>query len=234
MNSFQIIPAIDLKDGALLRGNPDLDPVQQAKVFVQQGAEHLHVVDLNGAIHGEPTNFLLIQDIIRTSGAKAQVSAGIDTPEKAENFHGLNVWQMILASNTIHTLSFVEDVVDRWGPENITLALDWKDGNLVSRSHEKLKPLPFRRVEKKLAELEIKRYIVTDVSRDGSLSGANWETAQTIKDSLQAPQVLVSGGVQSEEEVLKIKEAGLDGVVIGTALYEGRIDLSSLFRRIQG
>lgn len=237
MNSnFQILPAIDIKDGQcvrLLKGDFDKqtaynnDPVAQAKYFDTQGAKYLHVVDLDGALEGNPRNFDLIKKIVKQTNCNVEVSGGIRTFEDIERYLAINPWQIILGSVAVFNLNFVSDVIKKYSSEKFSIALDSKDGFAASRGWVEKSDITIADLAKQLNEIGIKRVIFTDVGRDGTLTGVNLEKTLEMK-TIFSGQVIASGGVSTVEDVSQLKEAGVDGTIIGKALYENKIDLKEL------
>lgn len=234
MQQFQLLPAIDIKDGRcvrLVRGEFDKkkeythDPVAQAKLFESQGAQYLHVVDLDGALEGNPKNYDLIKNIVESTRCNVEVSGGIRTFEHIEMYWKINPWQIILGSMAIFDLDFIKEVIRMYAADTFSISLDSKEGYAASRGWVDTSEVTIEDLAENLDAIGVKRYIFTDISRDGMLTGANLEATKQLKE-LVSGQVVASGGVKSLEEIIAIQQAGLDGVVVGKAIYEGAIDLT--------
>lgn len=234
--TFQVLPAIDIKNGKcirLLQGAFDTetkynnDPVSQAQLFEEQGAQYLHVVDLDGALEGNPRNFDLIRQIITSVSCKVEVSGGIRTKKDVERYREINPWQIILGSIAVFKPEFIQEVIETYGTDNISISLDSKDGFAASRGWVETSDTSITDLAQQLDKMGVQRYIFTDISRDGMMNGANIEETVRLKEMVSG-QVIASGGVNSFEQVQTIQNQGLDGVVIGKALYEKKITLKEI------
>lgn len=234
--NFQILPAIDIKDRKcvrLLQGSFDQqtdynnDPISQAKIFETQGATYIHLVDLDGALKGNPKNFDIIEKIIKTVSCKIEVSGGIRTEEDIKRYLTINPWQIIFGSIAVFKPDFISEIIKKYGQEKFSIALDSKDGYAASRGWIEKSKIKITDLVKKLDTFGVKRYIFTDINRDGMMTGANIEETVKIKQSVNA-QVIASGGVNSIQQVKEIKEKNIDGVIIGKAIYENKINLKDL------
>jgi phosphoribosylformimino-5-aminoimidazole carboxamide ribotide isomerase len=224
---FQILPAIDIKNGRVVRSHGITDPVQLAKQFEEQGAQHLHVVDLNGALDGTATNLPIIQQILELSSCKIEISAGIETIKSLEKILDLNPWQVILSSKLLFDIPRLTKLIRGKPVEKITLSIDHNNGMLASRGWKETSDIPLGTIIPDLTKSGIKRYIVTDVTKDASLQGADIYEALHLKKTINA-RVIVSGGIKSDVEVQSIQSNGLDGVILGTALLQNKITMAQL------
>lgn len=232
-NKFQILPAIDIKDGKcvrLLQGKFDNateyphDPVSQAQLFEDQGAQYLHVVDLDGALEGNPINTNIIANIVEAVSCKVEVSGGIRSKEDVQLYKQMNPWQIILGSMAVFDQEFVQIIVSEYGSEGISVALDSKNGYAASRGWVDTSKHKIENLAQKLKEIGITRFICTDVRKDGMMQGVNIVLPKKIKE-ITGANVVASGGVRNVEDVRGVKQAGLDGVVIGKAIYDNTITL---------
>jgi phosphoribosylformimino-5-aminoimidazole carboxamide ribotide isomerase len=224
---MQIIPAIDIKDGICLRATGvDTDPLSQASDFVEHGAEYLHIVDINGAVENNPKNFSHIRHIIDLPEVKIEVSAGINTPEAIQKYFALKPrpWQIILSSRAIFNLPFIETSLNRFGKEHLTVALDYNEDVVAARGWKETSSLKLDDVLEKLNSLKVKRLIATDVTRDGSLAGIDLKKITSLRKKYSG-ELIMSGGILSLDEIFALEEASIDGVIIGKAFYEKKIDL---------
>jgi phosphoribosylformimino-5-aminoimidazole carboxamide ribotide isomerase len=224
---MQIIPAIDIKDGVCLRATGvDTDPVSQASDFLEHGAEYLHIVDINGAIDNNPKNFSHIRHIIDLQEVKVEVSAGINTSEAVQKYFTLKPrpWQIILSSRAIFNLPFIEVSINRFGKENLTVALDYNEDYAAARGWKETSTVNLETVIEKLNSMNVKRIVATDITRDGSLSGIDLKKISWLREKIKC-ELIISGGVSSLDEIFALEEAKIDGVIIGKAFYEKKIDL---------
>lgn len=230
-----IIPAIDLLDGKCVRlyqGEYEkasvysLDPVEQAQIFEQMGVKRLHIVDLNGAKEGKPINSAVIEKISKKTNLFIQVGGGIRTIETAERYLEKGVSKVILGSilakNPDLTLEFIQKIGDRF----LIGGIDFKDNYFLTDgwlSKSELTPL---NLAKKMLDFGLKEFIFTDISKDGTLSGPNIAFYQTAVETLKGALVIASGGVGSNEDIMRLNQIkDLFGVIVGKAFYEKKIDL---------
>ncbi|SHK28944.1 1-(5-phosphoribosyl)-5-[(5-phosphoribosylamino)methylideneamino]imidazole-4-carboxamide isomerase [Desulforamulus aeronauticus] len=230
-----LFPAIDLKEGQcvrLIEGRMDLatvysqDPGSTAKTWQEQGAEFIHVVDLDGAFAGQPRNRDSIAQIVQAVNVPVQVGGGIRDLATIEDLLSLGVQRVILGSAAILEPQFVAEAVEKYG-ERILVGIDAKDGLVAIQGWGET-------VEKTALELalEVKKWgigtiVFTDIRRDGKLSGPNLAaTGELAKAS--GLRVIASGGVSSLADIRALKELTADGVVgaiMGKALYSGAVQL---------
>ena len=230
-----ILPAIDLLDGKVVRltqGKRDQvtvysdDPVAVAQRWKAQGAEWLHVVDLNGAFEGTYTNLAWARRIIETSGLNVELSGGIRSRETLAECLGLGAKRVVLGTKACEDPQFVREAADRYG-HKIAVAIDAKAGQVVARGWTAPTALSAEQLARSMAYLGVECLVCTDVSRDGTLQGPNTELLRRVL-GVGSVQVIASGGVATVEDVLRLAELapqGLTGAIIGKALYEGAIDL---------
>lgn len=224
---MQIIPAIDIKDGVCLRATGvDTDPLSQASDFLEHGAEYLHIVDINGAVENNPKNFTHLRHIIDLPDVKVEVSAGINTPEAIQKYFALKPrpWQIILSSRATFDLPFIQTSLNRFGKDHITIALDYNEDVVAARGWKDTSKVKIYDVIEKLTAMNVKRIIATDITRDGNLTGIDLKKIKTLREKITG-ELVISGGISSLDEILELEEAGIDGVIIGKALYEKKIVL---------
>ncbi|MBD3245266.1 MAG: hypothetical protein GF335_04730 [Candidatus Moranbacteria bacterium] len=233
---FPIIPSMDIKNGRLsrisakfLNNNPNkhLNPFFWIEKFNKLGINYLHLVDLDAALNKKTKNFPLVKQIIKSSQLKIEISAGIKTRQDIEKYLELNPWQIILSSASVFNEKFIKNTLKQFKSNQITLSVDYNQGFAASRGNIKKSKIKISTLAEKLSQLDIKRYIFTDVSKDGKLSGANLKAAQKFKETVRS-KVLISGGVKSNKEIQTIKNSSLDGCIIGKAIYENKIDLQKI------
>ena len=231
-----IFPAIDLRDGKcvrLLRGDfaketvYSSNPEDVALRWVREGAEYLHVVDLDGALTGKPQNTEVIKKILSSVQIPIEVGGGIRTLETIENTLELGVKRVILGSVAVQNRSLVKEACQRYR-DRVVVGIDAKDGITVIDGWGVSGGIPAVELAKELASFGLKTIIYTDISRDGTLSGVNIEA--TSKLAIESGvDIIASGGVKSLEDIHALKKREVDGIVgviAGKSIYEGTLSLS--------
>lgn len=229
-----IYPAIDLKDGAcvrLLRGEMDqatvfnTDAGAQARLFEQQGFAWLHVVDLNGAFAGQPVNAAAVDRIMASVDMPVQLGGGIRTMETVDYWLGKGIRRVILGTVALRDPQFVRRACERH-PGRVAVGIDARGGYVAVEGWAETSTVTVEELALKFEDCGVAAIIHTDVDRDGLLGGVNVEATVALAEAISTP-VIASGGVGSlaDLDALKAREAsGLDGVIVGRALYDGRVD----------
>lgn len=228
-----IIPAIDLKDGRCVRlRQGDLtaetiyseDAVAVAEQWRCAGAGLIHVVDLNGAVRGEPMNLSSIEAVLKRVPVKIQVGGGIRTIETVRRYLGAGVSRVVLGTAALTDRAFLEQACKEF-PRRILLGLDARDGNVAIKGWTALSETRAIDLLKELSELAIGAVIYTDIARDGMLNGPNLAALKEVAEHSAFP-VIASGGISRVEDVRAVRALGpqIQGVVIGKALYDGQLD----------
>ena len=232
---MEIFPAIDLKDGKAVRLTKGLmqsakvysdEPWELAKRFEEMGARWLHIVDLNGAFAGEPKNIEQIEKIRKNTSLKIQLGGGIRDENTIKKYLDLGINRVILGSIAARDPQKVIDLADKYP---IAVGIDAKDGYVAVDGWGKSESIRAVELAKVYEKSKIECIIATDISRDGTLSGLNVDFILQIQEASKKP-VIASGGVASEEDIKKVKENGIYGVIIGKAFYEGKIDLEKILK----
>lgn len=232
-----IIPAIDIKNGKCVRltqGKFDEvkiysdDPVKIAQKFEQTGAQMIHVVDLDGAKTGKPLNLKTIKRIAVSISIPIEVGGGIRTENSAEILLNAGVSRVIVGTIALENKKLLEELLNKFG-QKIVVALDTKNGNLVTKGWQNSAMQNYIEVALELEKTGVKRFIYTDVLNDGMLSQPNFSEIKKLLNKISVPAV-VGGGVTTIEDVIKIKKLGAEGVIIGKAIYEGKISLAECLK----
>ena len=231
-NKFILYPAIDIKDGKCVRllfGDMDketvynIDPLDQAMWFVDQGAEWLHIVDLDGAVKGKQVNKISILKILKTlqNKVKIQIGGGIRSKENIDFWLGNLADRVILGTLALENPSFVNNLSQEYF-KKVLIGADVRNGMIASHGWEKQSDISAIDLLRKFNQSLVGSVIYTDISKDGSMKGVSLD--QTISFAKQNPHpVIASGGVSSLNDILKLYEnlsKGIEGVVIGRALYD--------------
>ena len=235
-----IYPAIDLYEGKtvrLKRGDYSQmtvyndDPLSAALSFKNAGAEALHIVDLEGACTGKPADSDVIKRIVTESGMFTQVGGGIRTPETIEMYLNAGVKRIILGTAAVSVPGFLQDAVSRYG-EAVAVSVDIKDGFVAIKGWTESSDKDAIEFCGTVDELGVKTLICTDISKDGMMSGTNIELYDTLRSRLSIG-LIASGGVTSLDEVKILFDMGMDGAIIGKALYTGDVDLSEAVKLVK-
>jgi phosphoribosylformimino-5-aminoimidazole carboxamide ribotide isomerase len=233
-----IIPAIDLKHGKVVRltqGDPSRttvyadDPIALAKAWEAGGAPRLHVVDLDGAFAGEPRQLALIGEIARAVKVPIQAGGGLRSLEAVEAAFQAGVAIVVLGTGAIVDRTFLEEVIARH-PRRVILALDAKGGRLAIKGwQETLNHSAWETVEQ-VAFMELAAILYTDVLRDGTMEGPNFDGLLEMATRSRHP-ILASGGISSLEDIRRLGEIkGVAGAILGKALYSGAVKFGAALK----
>jgi phosphoribosylformimino-5-aminoimidazole carboxamide ribotide isomerase len=233
---FTIYPAIDLRNGSVVRlqqGDPQRqttfgsDPAEIARKWVEAGAEWLHVVNLDGAFdEAGSTNWQALPGIA-AAGANVQFGGGLRSLEDAARALQAGVSRIVLGTVAVEEANLVAELVRRYGSDRVAVGIDARDGQVRTRGWQSNASISSLSLAMQMRDLGIQRIIYTDIARDGLLQGVNSEaTGQLAQES--GLNVIASGGAGSLDDVraaAALAHSGVDGLIIGRALYDGRINL---------
>ncbi|CAM4010465.1 1-(5-phosphoribosyl)-5-[(5-phosphoribosylamino)methylideneamino]imidazole-4-carboxamide isomerase [Bacillus luti] len=234
---MEIFPAIDLKEGRCVRLYQgefsketvmNEDPVAQAIIFEKLGARRLHIVDLDGAIAGESLNFSVIEKICRAIRIPVQVGGGIRSLAAVEKLLLVGVDKVILGTAALYDKSFLEEAV-RLYEEKIIVGIDAKNGFVATRGWLDVSEISYIDLAKQMEKLGVKTIVFTDISKDGTLAGPNFEQLKSLQNSVDI-RLIASGGVATIQDVKKLNAMNIYGVIIGKAFYEKTIDLEEVLQ----
>lgn len=235
MSSFEIYPAIDLKEGQgvrLLHGDFNKmtvyapDPAKQAQHFVNDGARWVHVVDLDGALAGEGVNDEAVAGILAT-GAKIQLGGGIRTMAHIERWLSAGVARVILGTVALRDPALVKQAAKAY-PGQIAVGADAKGGMIAAEGWLDVSDVKATDLVKRFEDCGVAAVIFTDIGRDGALTGVNAEATASIAEAVSIP-VIASGGVAGLSDIsacLTYRDSGIAGVITGRAIYDGRLALA--------
>lgn len=230
-----IYPAIDLLGGKCVRltqGDYDQStvygdqPAQMASQWEQLGATWLHLVDLDGAKAGQPVNLPAIQQILDTVTIPVQLGGGIRTMEHIKQLLDRGVARVILGTSAVENKQLVLDAVAAYG-DKIAVGIDAKDGYVAISGWEQVSGFESVTFAKMMRDCGVKTIIYTDIATDGMLTGPNL-TAMTEMAAAVDVNVIASGGIGCPQDVADLKPTGVEGVIIGRALYTGRVQLADV------
>jgi len=232
-----IIPAIDIKNGKCVRlkqGQMDQetiysdDPVVMADKWVKAGARRLHIVDLDGAVKGTPSNADVIHEIVKAfPDIPLQVGGGIREEDVIQTYLDIGVSYVIIGTRAVTTPHFVSDVCLEF-PGHIIVGLDAKNGKLATEGWSKLSHHDANDMAHRFEEDGVAAIIFTDIGRDGMMNSVNVEATVDICQNITIP-VIASGGITNLDDIRALCEAGEEGIfgaITGRAIYEGTLDLA--------
>ena len=235
-----IFPAIDIRGGKcvrLLKGDFNQEtvcsdsPADMARKWQAQGAEYLHLVDLDGALAGSSQNLNAIEEILQAVDIPTELGGGIRSMEQIDQLLAMGITRVILGSVAVKNPDLVREACAKYG-ERIVVGIDAKDGIVAVEGWGKSGNIGVIELAQKMKEAGVKTIIYTDISRDGTLSGVNVEA--TVKLAQESGvKIVASGGVKSLEDIkaLKKQEAvGIEGVIAGKSIYMGTLDLAAAIK----
>ena len=197
------------------------DPLSMANHWDEEGAQTIHVVDLDGAFQGSPINAEIVKNIIYSSSVDIQVGGGIRTLETIETYVKAGAYRIILGTVAQQEPEFVEEACKRF-PDKIIVGIDARDGLVAVKGWVEVSEQKATDLAQKLKGYGIAGFIFTDISRDGMLQGPNLESIKEFAESAQLP-VIASGGVSRLEDIknlARLESYGVEGVIVGKALYD--------------
>ena len=236
---MKIFPAIDLKNGKCVRlykgefSTSQIvaqDPLKTAQNFANKGAEYLHMVDLDGALCGDMKNLENVNKIIKDLNIPIQLGGGVRSLETIEMLLNKGLTRVILGTAAINNPSLVKEAVKKYG-DKIAIGIDARDGFVAVEGWQKSSKIEYIDFAKQMESIGIKTIIFTDISRDGTLTGPNFEATGKLNDVVTC-DIIASGGMKCIEDIKKLKKMNLYGAIIGKALYSGDISLEEAI--IQG
>ena len=232
-----VYPAIDISNGEivrLLRGDFNKkkiyknDIIQQVKEFENNGAQHIHVVDLDGALAGKNKNEYSINKIIQNTGCKVQLGGGIRSLKDIEKWLEIGVNRVIIGTAAIMNESLVKEAVKAF-PKKISVGLDlYKEYAAIKGWTKVIKEKKADYYFKKFSDLEVESIIYTDIDNDGVLEGPNFDSILKYKEMIDVP-LIASGGVSSLEDIKKLYSFKVHGVIVGKAIYDNKVKLNEIF-----
>ncbi len=230
---MRIYPAIDIKDGKcvrLLKGQFNEvtvygdNPPEMAQKWEMQGGEFIHVVDLDGAKNGHGVNAEIITKICESVGVPVQTGGGIRTMADIEKKLACGVSRVIIGTSAVRNAEFVKEAVQKYG-DKIVIGIDAKDGMVAVEGWEEVSEFGAVEFAKRMEQLGVKTIIYTDIATDGTLQGPNVEAMREMVNSVSM-DVIASGGIGNIEHIKSLIPTGVEGVIVGKALYTDNVDLN--------
>ncbi|MCT2536365.1 1-(5-phosphoribosyl)-5-[(5-phosphoribosylamino)methylideneamino]imidazole-4-carboxamide isomerase [Aquibacillus koreensis] len=227
---MKVLPAIDLIDGKCVRlyqgdfnqtTQVGSDPETQLATFIADGAEIVHIVDLDGARNGEARQYDLIKKLCERSTVPIQVGGGIRTLETIKNLVDAGASRLVLGTAALEDEAFLKAALEEYA-EYIVVGIDAKDGKVATRGWETLSEINYIDFAKKMEALGVKTIVFTDISRDGTMSGPNVQALQDLMKAVSC-KIVASGGVSKNEDLQALADIGVEEVIVGKAIYEGKV-----------
>jgi len=243
MSKITILPAIDLQGGKCVRLRQGVaedstvyheNPVEMAQTWKDQGAEYLHLVDLDGAFEGRPVHTQVIRDITKTVGIPVEIGGGIRTDAHAEELIEAGVDRVIIGTRALEDLDGLAKLVDRFG-RHIAVGIDARDGWVQVRGWTVTTERDAAELSADVAALGVQTIIYTDTARDGMLDGVNHTAMDRICEAASC-EVIASGGVSTLDDIARLSaldRPNLTGAIVGKALYEKTVTLPDLIQAAQ-
>jgi len=235
---WDIYPAIDLRRGRVVRlkqGDPNqetkyaADPLAVARRWQEAGAEWVHVVNLDGAFGEQGKENQIALERILTTSLRVQFGGGLRDLNGVRRALDLGVSRVVIGTAAVKDPALVEAALNTCGPEQVALGIDARDGQVRTHGWKQAAPMTAMELAQQWATQGVRWIIFTDVARDGMGSGLNLEATVQLAQTTGL-HIIASGGVASLEDVRRTYEAGLSGVIIGRALYEGQVALEDALR----
>ncbi len=232
-----VFPAIDLKGGDVVRlAEGDMaratvygdDPAAQALLFAEAGAQYLHVVDLDGSFAGRAENREAVEAIVAAFPGHVQLGGGIRDAAAVEGWFELGVARVVMGSAALKDPEFVKAMAKEW-ENGIVVAVDARDGLVATEGWAEVSDVPVRDLARRFEDAGVAAVLFTDIGRDGMLKGCNIDATVELARSVRIP-VIASGGVKGLDDIRMLAlhaSDGIEGVITGRALYEGRLDLAA-------
>ena len=234
---MRIYPAIDIKDGNCVRllqgrfsdvtvyGN---DPAEVAKRWEAEGGEYIHVVDLDGALKGRGVNSEVIKKICSTVNVPVQTGGGIRTMEDVEYMLQCGIERVIIGTSAVRDKEFVKRAVEKYG-KKIVIGIDAKDSMVAIEGWEEVSTFKAVDFAKEMEKIGVSTIVYTDIATDGTLKGPNLEAMKEMVENTSL-DVIASGGVGNADHIKALVPTGVEGAIVGRALYTGDVDLKEIIK----
>jgi phosphoribosylformimino-5-aminoimidazole carboxamide ribotide isomerase len=244
MRAITLYPAIDLKDGEavrLVQGDFaqsmvfNTDPVSQARLFAQAGATSLHVVDLDGALTGEPVHAPVVASIAAAFPGTVHFGGGLRSRPAIETALAAGADRLVVGTAALGDMDLLRWAIDRLG-DGLVVALDARRGKVATHGWTQVSDRDAVEVARELVNTGVRHLLYTDISRDGMLGGPNLAALKRLSDAVPPLRIIASGGVSSLDDLRALRDLNLPnlgGVVVGRALYEGRFTVPEAIRALE-
>lgn len=236
---MEVIPAIDLKEGRCVRlfqGDFDketvfsTDPAAVARRWQDAGAPRIHVVDLDGAASGQPRNAEAVAQILQSVDIPIQLGGGVRNMETLKNWLVRGVRRVVLGTAAVEDPDFLVQACARFG-DAVIAGVDARDGKVAASGWTRTTEVDAISFIARLGELGVRRIVYTDIATDGMLKGPNLESVRQITSRTPLP-IIASGGVSTIQDLLSLNSLGVEGAIVGRALYTGDLDLREAIKSV--
>jgi len=237
-----IFPAIDIKDGKcvrLIKGDfkqmtsYEKSPFDQAKIYFQNGFSNIHIVDLDGALQGKPSNSNIVKEILKNLKLKIQIGGGIRTIDDVDNWVKSGVDKVIIGTAAVENKGLLKTACEKF-KNKIAISLDVKDGFIFLSGWKKQTNILAANFLKEIKNFGVSRIIYTDINKDGTKEGPNIKDAIELSNKVKIP-FIISGGISSIEDIKRIKSLNnpnIEGIIVGKSIYDGDIKIKELAKEI--
>jgi len=235
-----VIPAVDIMDGKcvrLFKGDPTKskvyfdDPLDAAKLLENKGAELIHLVDLDAALrYGRNSD--VVKRILRNVPVKVQVGGGIRTLEKAETLLKLGAFRVIFGTVAVQNPALIAEAISHYGSERIAVAIDEKDGKAAFHGWKDLSKIDYLDLARMLEEMKVGAIIFTTTGVDGTLKGPKIEKIKRLLETVKIP-IIASGGISGLNDLTRLASVGVEGAIVGKALYEGKFTFEQALEAVE-
>lgn len=239
---MEVIPAIDLRDGKCVRlyqgdyGQETVysdNPVEMARHWVSLGATRLHVIDLDGAKAGIPANTSVVENIVTAVSTPVQLGGGIRTAQTARLMLALGVDRVLIGTAAIENPDIVRRLCDEFGAERVVITVDARDGYVAVKGWTADSQKSASALIEEMEGQGIGRFMYTDIGRDGTLTEPNFDAIESLLLETQL-RMLAAGGIASVGHLVRLAELGVEGAIVGTAIYTGDIELRTALKAVNG
>lgn len=237
-----VIPSIDIKDGKTVRvvqGIPELncseygdDPVEMAMIWRAENAKMLHLVDFDGALENSRKNFPVIEKICKSVIIPVEFAGGVRSIEDADILFEMGICRVAINTLALENKDVFIKLLEKYGPNRVIISLDIIDEKLLTRGRKKETGINYLKFAKEMSKIGVERFIVTDINKNGLLSGPNIEYSLKVAEETGC-KITHSGGIRNKDELMDIQrliDKGIDSVIIGRALYENKFPCQKIWR----
>lgn len=229
---MKIIPAIDLLNGKCVRlyqGDFNQteqvadDPIKQLERFIKDGAEMIHIVDLDGARDQTKRQYRLIEQLCKKSSVPIQIGGGIRSMDTVDQLMNSGASRLVIGTAALEDLTFIKQAIVKY-PEAIVVGIDAKNGKVATHGWETVSTVDYIEFAKKMETLGVQTIVFTDISKDGTMAGPNLDQLQTLNEAVSC-KIVASGGISQYDDIKAVAQIGIEEAIVGKAIYQKKIIL---------